>query len=518
MSPTETVVVLDFGSQYAQLIARRVREQHVFARILPYSAPLADIRALNPVGIILSGGPANVYADNAPQGDAGIFALGVPILGICYGCQWLCEALGGAVQRATRREFGAATLTITAPDELLRGLATASGGGLPVWMSHGDQIVKLPAGFQTLAQTATCPHAAIAQPEKKFYGVQFHPEVAHTPCGKDLLRNFLYRICRVKGNWEMRSFVEDAVAAAREQIGGANVVLALSGGVDSTVVALLLQRAVGAQLHCIFVDNGGLRKNEFANVVENYRRDFQLNLIPISAGKTFLDRLAGVADPETKRKIIGHTFIDIFTEEARKIADCKFLAQGTLYPDVIESVSAHGGPTAVIKSHHNVGGLPEKLGFELVEPLRWLFKDEVRSLGAELGMPEPSIWRHPFPGPGLAVRIVGEVTAARVAVLQEADEIVMQEIQAAGWYRKVWQAFAVLLPVASVGVMGDERTYENTVALRVVDSLDGMTADWSRLPYDLLAKISGRIINEVRGVNRVVYDISSKPPSTIEWE
>jgi GMP synthase (glutamine-hydrolysing) len=435
-------------------------------------------------------------------------------LGICYGCQWLAETLGGEVEKSARREFGAATIHIFNHENLLANLAADE----TVWMSHGDQITHLPAGFTALAATPACPYAAIADEKRQFYGVQFHPEVAHTPRGQDILRNFLYRVCGVKGGWQMQSFASEAVTAARAQIGAANVVLALSGGVDSTVVALLLQRAVGGQLHCVFVDNGVLRKGEYGRVVEGYRRDFHLNLIPVQAGEIFLSRLADVTDPEQKRKIIGKTFIDIFAEKAAAIPNCKFLAQGTLYPDVIESVAAHGGPTAVIKSHHNVGGLPEKLGFELVEPLRWLFKDEVRELGAELGMPETAVWRHPFPGPGLAVRIVGEVTPERVALLQNADEIVMAEIAAAGWYRKVWQAFAVLLPVASVGVMGDERTYENTVALRVVESLDGMTADWSQLPFELLAKISNRIINEVRGVNRVVYDISSKPPSTIEWE
>ena len=389
---------------------------------------------------------------------------------------------------------------------------------MPVWMSHGDQVERLPEGFTTLAKTSTCPHAAIGDDARRFYGVQFHPEVAHTPRGTEVLHNFLYSVVGASGDWEMASFVDETVTSARQQVGGDNVVLGLSGGVDSSVVAVLLNRAIGKQLHCVFVDTGLLRKDEFNRVVNGYRRDFDLNLIPIQAGERFLAKLAGEADPEKKRKIIGHEFIEIFEEEAKKIPDVKYLAQGTLYPDVIESVAAHGGPTAVIKSHHNVGGLPEKLGLELIEPLRELFKDEVRELGLELGMPDSLVWRHPFPGPGLAVRIVGDITAERVRVLQEADDIVMQEIHASGLYREVWQAFGVLLPVASVGVMGDERTYENTIALRVVESLDGMTADWTRLPYDVLARISNRIINEVRGVNRVVYDISSKPPSTIEWE
>ncbi len=511
---TQTIVVLDFGSQYAQLIARRVREQKVFARIMPCYAPIEEIREAQPDGIILSGGPANVYAEHAPKCAPEVFELGVPIFGICYGCQFMCEALGGNVHPASSREFGNADITVLGKSEIFAGMPV----DMPVWMSHGDQVEHLPAGFHTIAKTSTCPHAAIAFPEKKFYGVQFHPEVAHTPRGKEILRNFLYNVVQARGDWEMSSFVESAIADIRAKVGKDNVILGLSGGVDSSVVAVLLHKAIGDQLHCIFVDNGVLRKDEFNRVVNGYRKAYELNLIPIDASKLFLDKLAGVTDPEKKRKIIGHTFIDVFEQEAKKIPNAKYLAQGTLYPDVIESVSAHGGPTAVIKSHHNVGGLPDKLGLDLIEPLRLLFKDEVREIGAELGMPESLIWRHPFPGPGLAVRILGEITEERVKVLQEADDIVMQEIHAAGWYRKVWQAFAVLLPIESVGVMGDERTYENAVALRIVESLDGMTADWVKLPYELLGRISTRIINEVRGVNRVVYDISSKPPSTIEWE
>lgn len=510
----QTVLILDFGSQYAQLIARRVREQKVYAEILPCHASIEAIRASAPHGIILSGGPANVYADNAPTCDPAVFDLGVPVLGICYGAQFMCESLGGSVLPAKSREFGHADITVTGSSPLFRELPVE----LDVWMSHGDQVESLPAGFHTYAKTATCPHAAVGDPARRFYGVQFHPEVSHTPRGREILRNFLYHVVGARGDWEMASFIEETIASVRERVGTDNVVLGLSGGVDSSVVAVLLHRAIGRQLHCIFVDNGVLRKGEFERVVKGYDRDFHLNLIPVQAGARFLDKLAGVTDPERKRKIIGHEFVDVFSDEAKKIPNVKYLAQGTLYPDVIESVAAHGGPTAVIKSHHNVGGLPEELGFELIEPLRMLFKDEVRALGEELGMPEGAIWRHPFPGPGLAVRILGAVTAERVAVLQEADAIVMEEIHAAGWYRKVWQAFAVLLPVGSVGVMGDERTYEDTVALRVVESLDGMTCDWTHLPYEILARISTRIINEVRGVNRVVYDISSKPPSTIEWE
>jgi GMP synthase (glutamine-hydrolysing) len=426
----------------------------------------------------------------------------------------MCEMLGGKVQPAASREFGHADLFVTGKDPIFDGLSVE----MPVWMSHGDQVERIPEGFHTLAKTSTCPHAALANPDKKFYGVQFHPEVAHTPRGKEILRNFLYNVAGASGDWEMSSFIDDTIKSVREKVGDANVVLGLSGGVDSSVVAVLLNKAIGKQLHCIFVDNGVLRKGEFDRVVNGYKRDFNLNLIAYQGSKRFLDKLAGVTDPEKKRKIIGHEFVDIFREEAEKIEGVKFLAQGTLYPDVIESVAAHGGPTAVIKSHHNVGGLPAELGLDLIEPLRELFKDEVRVLGQELGMPESLIWRHPFPGPGLAVRIVGEVTPERVKVLQDADDIVMQEIHSSGCYHKVWQAFAVLLPIESVGVMGDERTYENAVALRIVESMDGMTADWSRLDYNILARISNRIINEVRGVNRVVYDISSKPPSTIEWE
>ena len=510
----QTVLVIDFGSQYAQLIARRVREQKVFARIMPCHVDIKDIEEAAPDGIILSGGPANVYAEHAPKCDPKIFDLGIPILGICYGCQFMCETLGGTVLPAESREFGHADIVVQGNNDLFQNLPIDMG----VWMSHGDQIEHLPEGFHSIAKTNTCPHAAIANYEKGFYGVQFHPEVAHTPRGKEILRNFLYNVANARGDWEMSSFVDMAIKDIKEEVGDAQVILALSGGVDSSVVAVLLHKAIGKQLHCIFVDNGVLRKNEFTRVVEGYKRDYNLNLSAIDARDLFLGKLAGVTDPETKRKIIGHTFIEVFDKEASKIDGAKYLAQGTLYPDVIESVSAHGGPTAVIKSHHNVGGLPEKLGLKLLEPLRLLFKDEVREIGAELGMPNSLIWRHPFPGPGLAVRILGEVTAERVAVLQEADDIIMQEIHSAGWYHKVWQAFGVLLPIESVGVMGDERTYENALALRVVESLDGMTADWVNLPYDLLGKISTRVINEVRGVNRVVYDISSKPPSTIEWE
>jgi GMP synthase (glutamine-hydrolysing) len=510
----EKVVVLDFGSQYAQLIARRVREQKVFAQILPCHAPFAAIQALNPVGIILSGGPANVYGRNAPACAPEIFQMGVPILGICYGTQLMCHHAGGEVHPAESREYGTATVSVTRGSPLLDGLPPE----LKVWMSHGDQIHALPEGFETLASTQTCPHAAIRHPGKDLYGVQFHPEVHHTPQGRDILRNFLYGVCGAHGTWEMESFIDETVRQIRERVGGASVVLGLSGGVDSSVVALLLHRAIGDQLTAIFVDNGVLRADEAAKVERVYREHFHVNLLCVDAGERFLKELSGVVDPEKKRKIIGHTFVEVFRDEAARIPDVRFLAQGTLYPDVIESVSAHGGPTAVIKSHHNVGGLPEELGLDLIEPLRDLFKDEVRQIGLALGMPEEMVWRHPFPGPGLAVRILGEVTPERVKLLQAADRIVVGEIKDAGLYREVWQAFAVLLPVQSVGVMGDERTYENVVALRAVESVDGMTADWVHLPYDVLGRISNRIINEVKGVNRVVYDISQKPPSTIEWE
>ncbi|MCX7934239.1 MAG: glutamine-hydrolyzing GMP synthase, partial [Planctomycetota bacterium] len=431
----QTIVVLDFGSQYTQLIARRVREQKVFATILPCTAPLERLREIAPIGIILSGGPASVYEPRAPRCAPEIFALGVPVLGICYGAQLMAQTLGGQVRPAESREFGHAALAVIGKSALFEGLPL----DLDVWMSHGDQISRLPAGFCTIAKSATCPHAAIADEQRRLYGVQFHPEVVHTPRGREVLRNFLYGICGARGDWEMSAFIDETVQRVRAEVGDARVVLGLSGGVDSSVTAVLLHRALGEQLHCIFVDNGLLRKGECERVVEKYGRHFQLNLRAVRAGERFLAALAGVVDPEAKRKIIGRIFIEVFEEEARRIPGVRFLAQGTLYPDVIESTSAHGGPTAVIKSHHNVGGLPEKLGLTLIEPLRDLFKDEVRELGLELGMPENVIWRHPFPGPGLAVRIIGEVTAERVQVLQNADDIVLQEIHASGWYRKVWQ-------------------------------------------------------------------------------
>ncbi len=510
----ESVVVLDFGSQYAQLIARRVREQGVFARILPYDAPLDTIRGFQPIGMILSGGPANVYGPGAPWCDKEVFSLGVPVLGICYGAQLLCAVAGGEVARADRREYGMAHLTVTAPGPLFDGLPAE----MPVWMSHGDEVARLPDGYQTLARTETCPHGAFGHEGAPLFGVQFHPEVHHTPHGRALLRNFLYKVCAAKGTWRMSGFIEETVGQVRERVGDAGVVLGLSGGVDSSVVALLLQRAVGDQLTAIFVDNGVLRAGEAGEVERVYRDSFHMNLICVDARERFLARLKGLVSPEAKRKAIGGEFIAVFEGVAGGLPNVRFLAQGTLYPDVIESVAAHGGPTAVIKSHHNVGGLPEKLGLDLIEPLRDLFKDEVRELGEALGLPASIVRRHPFPGPGLAVRILGEVDAQRVAMLQAADRVVAQEIEAAGLYDEVWQAFAVLLPVASVGVMGDERTYEHVVAVRAVESVDAMTADWARLPYEVLDRISRRIINEVKGVNRVVYDVSQKPPATIEWE
>jgi GMP synthase (glutamine-hydrolysing) len=514
MSDDETILVLDFGSQYAQLIARRVREQQVYARIVRPDLPAAELAAARPAGLILSGGPASVYAEGAPRPDPAIFELGVPILGICYGMQVGVQVLGGRIEPHGKREYGRAHVEITDHADLFAGLPDE----LTVWMSHGDQVADLPDGFTILARTATCPVAALRHDERAFFGTQFHPEVVHTPRGAQILANFLYRVCRCAGTWRMTDFAARSIARIRDRVGGATVVCGLSGGVDSAVVAALIHRAVGDQLVCIFVDNGLLRGGEVEQVVSTFRGHFGLDLRVVDAADRFLDGLAGVTDPQEKRRIIGHEFIAVFEEEARRLPAVKFLAQGTLYPDVIESGASVGGTADVIKLHHNVGGLPAKLGLELIEPLRDLFKDEVRQLGAALGLPEAIIWRHPFPGPGLAVRCVGEVTRERLALLRRADEILLEEIVAANLYRSIGQAFAVLLPVSTVGVMGDGRTYDNVVAIRAVETTDFMTADWVHLPHEVLATVSNRIINEVPGVNRVVYDISSKPPSTIEWE
>ena len=508
------ILIIDFGSQYNQLIARRIREHHVYCRIEPPDIDLEAIRALKPEGIILSGGPASIYEKGSPRADRGIFDLGIPVLGICYGLQFMIDALGGEVVRSEKREYGLAGLQIRRADGIFAGIEKKTR----CWMSHGDTIGRLPEGFRITASTDSTRVAAAQNPAKHLYGLQFHPEVVHTPEGKKMLGNFLFEICGCKKTWTMKSFARDAVEDIRAQVGDGKVILGLSGGVDSSVAAVLLQKAVGRQLTCVFVDNGLLREGEAEKVRALFSRHLKINLRFVRAKKRFLDKLKSVEDPEKKRKIIGRTFIDVFEQEARRIRDVGFLAQGTLYPDLVESRSVFGGPSAVIKSHHNVGGLPKKMRLKLVEPLRHLFKDEVRLLGRELGLPDELLWRQPFPGPGLAVRIIGTVTEKRLAILRKADVVLLEEIRAANLYRKVWQSFAVLLPVKSVGVMGDQRTYENILAIRAVTSDDAMTADWAKIPHDLLGRISNRIINEVRGVNRVVYDISSKPPSTIEWE
>jgi GMP synthase (glutamine-hydrolysing) len=507
MYKDDWIAILDFGSQYSQLIARRTREQKVYCELMRFDTAAEQLAERRPAGIILSGGPASVFADNAPRCDEGIFELGVPVLGICYGMQLMAQTLHGKVQPGEAREYGKAAITILEQDRLFKGLPET----LEVWMSHGDQLAVLPEGFRALAGTGTCKYAAMADTERSLFGLQFHPEVVHTPRGTDILRHFLFDICGCAGSWRMSAFVNDSVNAIREKVGDAHVLCGLSGGVDSSVVAALLHRAIGDQLHCVFVDTGLLRHNEAQEVEETFGDHFGIDLRTAHAGDQFLERLNEVVDPEKKRKIIGNTFIEVFSDEARQFGDIKYLAQGTLYPDV-------GGPSATITSHHNVGGLPDDLQFDLIEPLRELFKDEVRELGRELGLPDTIVERQPFPGPGLAVRILGVVTPERVTLLQQADLRVQEELRKLENYRDIWQAFAVLLPVQSVGVMGDGRTYENVVAVRAVESLDGMTADWFHLPYDTLDRIASRIINEVRGINRVVYDISSKPPSTIEWE
>jgi GMP synthase (glutamine-hydrolysing) len=524
-TPHSRILILDFGSQYTQVIARRVRECQVYSEIVRHDITAPEVEQLSPKGIILSGGPASVYEKGAPQIDPKIFSLGIPVLGICYGMQLMGRHLGGEVEFSARREFGAGVLHIDQASPLLDGL----GEQMDIWNSHGDKLTALPAGFRAIAHTENSAFAAIEESERRLYALQFHPEVSHTPRGREIIENFLFRICHCSMDWTMGSFIDEACERIRRQVGQEKVVLGLSGGVDSSVAAALLHRAIGDQLTCIFVNNGLLRENEAEIVQRVFGENFQIKLKYVDASPRFLKLLEGVTDPETKRKTIGAEFVRVFEEATEELlaqdradkrphAGYRFLAQGTLYPDVIESVAIGGNPASLIKSHHNVGGLPEKMHFELVEPLRQLFKDEVRQAGLQLGLPNEIVHRQPFPGPGLAVRILGEVTPERLRILREADTIVTSEMKASDWYYRVWQSFAVLLPVRSVGVMGDQRTYENTIALRIVESQDGMTADWVRLPYEILARISSRIVNEVKGVNRVCYDISTKPPSTIEWE
>jgi GMP synthase (glutamine-hydrolysing) len=508
------ILILDFGSQYTQVIARRVRQLNVYSEIVRYDTPASVLRSLRPSGLIFSGGPASVYAKGAPQPDKRIFEAGIPILGVCYGMQLFGKWMGGEVLRSSRREYGRGILHVAKASPLFQGLDRK----LDIWNSHGDSLTKLPKGFHAIATSDNSPYAAIEDVKRKLYGLQFHPEVAHTPRGAQILSNFVLGICGAQPDWTMKSFIESTCEAIRKQVGTDKVILGLSGGVDSSVAAALLHQAIGDQLHCIFVDNGLLRKGEREKVQDVFGRNLKLKLHTVHAAPRFLRALKGVADPERKRKIIGRIFVEEFARAQKKIGAAKYLAQGTLYPDVIESVAIGDNPAQVIKSHHNVGGLPKNMKFQLVEPLRQLFKDEVRVVGEALGLPREVVWRHPFPGPGLAVRTLGPIDAQKLAILREADAIVIEEMKASGWYDRVWQAFAVLLPVRSVGVMGDERTYDFTCVLRVVESHDGMTADWVRLDHEILGRIASRITNEVKGVNRVVYDISSKPPATIEWE
>ncbi|MCA9734656.1 MAG: glutamine-hydrolyzing GMP synthase [Deferribacteres bacterium] len=511
---TDSILILDFGSQYTQLIARKIREIGVYGEIKPYFTSLEEIKKINPKGLVLSGGPNSVYADGAPHPDAGIFELEIPILGICYGLQLIVQHNGGKVKPAPRREYGRAVLEIVDDRDIFAQIPN----GTQVWMSHGDSVTELPVGFSTFAKTGNAPHAAIAHAEKHLYGLQFHPEVAHTELGTQILRNFAINTCGCDGSWTPENFIQKCVQDIREKAGSEHVLCALSGGVDSAVAAALIYKALGEKLHSVFVDTGLMRLNEAKEVTDQFSNFFGSGFTAVDAETRFLNKLSGVDDPEKKRKIIGEEFIRVFEEEAKKLPEVRFLVQGTLYPDVIESVSPTGGPSVTIKSHHNVGGLPEKMHLDLIEPLRELFKDEVRQVGKALGLPDEVLGRHPFPGPGLAVRILGKITRDRIEILQKADAIYIEELRKSGWYDKIWQAFAVLLPVHTVGVMGDQRTYENAVALRAVTSTDGMTADWGKLPYELLGMVSNRIINEVKGINRVVYDISSKPPATIEWE
>ncbi|MFP4445438.1 MAG: glutamine-hydrolyzing GMP synthase [Desulfosudaceae bacterium] len=508
------ILIIDFGSQFNQLIARRVRECGVYCQIEPPAISIKQIQALAPEGIILSGGPSGIYEKNSPKVDKKILGLGLPVLGICYGMHYMVNALGGTVEAARKREYGFSELVVKKPGKIFKDV----GSPTTCWMSHGDAVKKLPPGFTILGSTENTRAAAIAHPRKKFYGFQFHPEVVHTKAGKTMLANFLFAVCGCRKTWTMKAFARETIATIRKETAGKKVVLGLSGGVDSSVTALLIHQAIGDNLTCIFVDNGLLRKDEAAKLKEVFTRNLHLNIRYVRAQTRFLKALAGVSDPEKKRKIIGKVFMDVFEEEAGKVKGAQFLAQGTLYPDVIESQSAFGGPTSVIKSHHNVGGLPARMKLTLVEPLKFLFKDEVRRLGRTLGLDQDMIQRQPFPGPGLAIRIIGPVTKKRLDLLREIDAVLLEEIRAAGYYHKLWQSFAVLLPLKSVGIMGDKRTYEDIAAIRAVTSKDAMTADWARLPHKLLARISNRIINEVSGINRVVYDISSKPPSTIEWE